>query len=424
MSSAGWLRHRPAVSPWNHPRRSFLIFLHSYLTIFAKHRISNPNSNWSASFWNRNSPFVNGSGNNQHGPSANWNGQYDHGYGHPMPRNSQHVHGNGHYVHEHGNDHSMNMKSYRRNPAFGSDNGHFRACVDRGIQHRSHHNHYQHHHHQHHHHRHHHPQHHQHHHFDHWAWDNGLWRPNEWRKTMSRAQLRAYYGQGKVAVCVAHVDPSVQLSFVQNDVLFDADGWIAQTLESLPYVGFSIAIIRRQSGDEDRFRRAMIHASGSTAVALLGSVGGHYGGPFGAAFVAAAATPLKMLFEQWAGSTLIADPALRQEFEEVPLGQYLIESISSMIAAGSSNRVSQFFKQQAAQIIEVLAYPVLQELGKWAVKKVGNAVNSTFVHKGAYEGARIVERLVKGAVPDELLNSMIRSSQLQRSSSDWHITDN
>jgi hypothetical protein len=137
---------------------------------------------------------------------------------------------------------------------------------------------------------------------------------------------------------------------------------------------------------QDRFRRAMIHASGSTAIALLGTLGGHFGGPLGAALFAGAATPPKMLLEQWAGNTLIADPVLRREFAaEAPRrGTYLIETLTNMLAAGSSKQVSQFFAQHAAQLVEALVYPVLQKLGRWAVNKVGGAVHNGFIHRWVF----------------------------------------
>ncbi|KAJ7141962.1 Cyanovirin-N, partial [Mycena crocata] len=156
---------------------------------------------------------------------------------------------------------------------------------------------------------------------------------NERGKVMLRAQLRNYnygYNQAEVNLAICVVNQGGQFAFVRNDGFFGADGWLAQTMESMAYAGFVMAILRKTSGDEDRFRRAMIHASGSTAVSVLGAIGGKFGGPIGAALIAGAATPLKMLLEQWAGSNLINDPVLRQEFEEATLGKYIIETITSM----------------------------------------------------------------------------------------------
>ncbi|KAJ7266996.1 hypothetical protein B0H12DRAFT_1230101 [Mycena haematopus] len=379
--TGGWLnlRHRAGLSHSNDRCRSFFISLPSYLSILAKrsHHVSN---HWSAyrkgHFAHGNSQFVEGNdqfipGNGQFANqssgfvdrngcgAARWlDHRYDHRFDH-------------HYDHrsDHRFDHRYDHRFGRR----------FRQL------------------------------------FGHLARDLGLSRQNQWRKGVFSPQLRAYnftYRRGELAICIVHVDQASQLSFVQNDGLFGVDGWVAGTLESMPYVGFSIAVLRRQSGDEDRFRRAMIHATGSTAVAVLGSVGGHYGGPVGAAFVAAVTMPLKMLLQQWAATNLIRDPLVLQEFEDITLGKYLIESISSMIAAGTSNQVSRFFQNQAAQIIEVITYPLLQVLGRWAVTKVGNTANSTLIHK-------IVEGLVKGTFPPRLLNNTVSSNQLLQGSSHW-----
>ncbi|KAJ7892810.1 hypothetical protein B0H14DRAFT_3681175 [Mycena olivaceomarginata] len=186
-------------------------------------------------------------------------------------------------------------------------------------------------------------------------------------------QNAGHLKQAEVAAIVNH-GGSLVLS--KTTPIFSADGWITQTLESLPYFGFVVAVFRKQSGVEAR--------SGATSAAL--SV---------AALVAGAATPPKMLLEQWAGSTLIVDPALRREFAaEAPRrGTYLIETLTNMLAAGSSKQVSQFFAQHAAQLVEALVYPVLQKLG------------------------RIVEALVNGAVLDEWLSS---PSQLQGNIDRWN----
>ncbi|KAJ7250032.1 hypothetical protein B0H12DRAFT_685000 [Mycena haematopus] len=207
---------------------------------------------------------------------------------------------------------------------------------------------------------------------------------NERGKVMLRAQLRAYnhsYNNAEVNLAICIVNQGGKFGFVHNDGFWGADGWVAQTLESMPYVGFIYALMQKIAGDEDRFRRAMIHASESTAVALLGGVGAFFGGPIGAALVAGASTVLGKMLEQWAGSNLIGDPVLRQEFEEATVGTYIIETITNLIAAGSGRMLTRFFKQQAKPMIEALAYSFLQGAAKWGIKKATNSVNKTFVSK-------------------------------------------
>ncbi|KAJ6487982.1 hypothetical protein C8R45DRAFT_995086 [Mycena sanguinolenta] len=361
------LRRRPGLWHSNDHYRSFFVFLHSYLTIFAKqsHHVW---SHWSP---HRNGHFAHGNGQFMH-----WNRRFIH-------RNCQSI--------PH-NDAPSQLDHY---PLARNRYGHWGHRSDHLF-------------------------HHFHHRFNHPARNIWPWRQNEQMKGMFRAQLRAYnfgHNQGELALCIVNVDQGGQLGFIQNDGLFGVDGWVARTLESIPYVGFSIAILHRKSGEEDRFRRAMIHASGSTLVAVLGSIGGHYGGPIGAAFVAAVSTPLKMLLEQWAGIRFIRDPLLRQEFENVTLGKYLIESVANMIAAGTSSEVSRFFKQQLAHIIEAITYPLLQVIGKWVVNKAGNTINSTLVHK-------TIEGLMEGTLPPELLASRINPNQLQLSSYSWDRNGN
>ncbi|KAJ7192109.1 hypothetical protein GGX14DRAFT_406656 [Mycena pura] len=101
----------------------------------------------------------------------------------------------------------------------------------------------------------------------------------------------------------------------------------------MAYVGFIAAIVRKISGDEvgllmstspvlslqDRFRRAMIHASGSTSVVVVASVGNYFGGAIGAALL------------QWTGINYISDPVLRQEFEERTIGKFIIETCSRVV---------------------------------------------------------------------------------------------
>ncbi|KAJ7267003.1 hypothetical protein B0H12DRAFT_1068210 [Mycena haematopus] len=232
---------------------------------------------------------------------------------------------------------------------------------------------------------------------------------NERGKVMLRGQLRAYnhsYRQAEVNLAICIVNQGGQFGFVHNDGFWGADGWVSQTFESLPFVGYVAALMQAIAGDQERFKRAMIHASGSTAVALLGSVGAYFGGPIGAALIAGAATPLKIMLEQWAGSNLISDPVLRQEFEEATLGKYIIETITNMIAAGSGKVLTRFFKQQAAPAIEALAYSFLQGIAKWGIKKATKTINKAFIKK-------IVDGLVNGTVPYEWLNATIGPSQLQ-----------
>ncbi|KAJ7266981.1 hypothetical protein B0H12DRAFT_1320948 [Mycena haematopus] len=232
---------------------------------------------------------------------------------------------------------------------------------------------------------------------------------NERGKVMLRGQLRAYnhsYRQAEVNLAICIVNKGGQFGFVHNDGFWGADGWVSQTFESLPFVGFVAALMQKIAGDEERFKRAMIHASGSTALALLGSIGGFFGGPAGAALIAGAATPLKMMLEQWAGSNLIDDPVLRQEFEEATLGKYIIETITNMIAAGSGKMLSRFLKQQAAPAIEALAYSFLQGIAKWGIKKVTGTINKAFIKK-------IVDGLINGTVPYEWLNATIGPAHLR-----------
>ncbi|KAJ6487981.1 hypothetical protein C8R45DRAFT_995083 [Mycena sanguinolenta] len=244
---------------------------------------------------------------------------------------------------------------------------------------------------------------------------------NERGKVMLRGQLRAYnysYRQTEVNLAVCIVNQGGQLAFVHNDGFLGPDGWVASTFESLPYVGFIAAMMQKLAGDEDRFRRAMIHASGSTAVAVLGSIGGYFGGPIGAALVAGAATPLKMMLEQLVGSNIIQDEVVRSQFEEATLGKYIIETITNMIAAGSGKMLVRFFKQQAANIIEALTYSFLQAIGNWAIKKVSKKVNKFFIEK-------VVEGIVNGTVPYEWLNSTIGPSQLQgNNNNQWNNQNN
>ncbi|KAK7044683.1 CNVH-domain-containing protein [Favolaschia claudopus] len=243
---------------------------------------------------------------------------------------------------------------------------------------------------------------------------------NERGKVMLRAQLRGYnygYNQAEVNLAVCIVNQGGQFGFVHNDGFWGADGWVAQLLEGLPYVGFVTAIIRKISGDEDRFRRAMIHASGSTAVAVLTSVGAYLGGPIGAALVAGVSTPLKMMLEQWAGSNLIGDPVLRQEFEEATLGKYIIETVTSMLAAGTSSQLARFFQQQAEAAIEALTYPILQAFAQWGVQKLSSTVNKQFIKK-------IIDGLVNGTVPYEWRNGIIGPSQLQGNNNQWNNQSN
>jgi hypothetical protein len=47
--------------------------------------------------------------------------------------------------------------------------------------------------------------------------------------------------------------PALTPSLLASDPIFSADGWITQTLESLPYFGFVVAVFRKQSGVEVRF---------------------------------------------------------------------------------------------------------------------------------------------------------------------------